>query len=132
MKKEAYRISKDDVQWLLKHFQVCKVNHQNITRVSLQPILALDVHERIQTDLIDMRIKPDGSYVWILHIKDHFLKHTILYTLTSKKASEIAYHISLYVRHFGALGIFQCDNSREFKGVQLIFLKKHDIKLING
>ncbi len=56
----------------------------------------------------------------------------MLYALTSKKASEIAYYISLYVRHFGAPGIFQCDNGREFKGTLLIFLEKHRIKLING
>ena len=56
----------------------------------------------------------------------------MLYSLTSKKASEIAYYISLYVHHFGAPRIFHCDNSWEFKGALLIFLKKHGIKLING
>ncbi len=132
VKNEAYGISRDDVQWLLEHCQVCMVNRQNITRAPLQPIVALNVHERVQADLIDMRTKPDGSFVWILHIKDHFSKHSMLYALTSKKSSEIAYYISLYVRHFGAPEIFQCDNGREFKGALLIFLKKHGIKLING
>lgn len=82
------------------------VNCQNITRAPLQPIVALNVHKRVQADLIDMRTKPDGFFVWILHIKDHFSKHSMLYALTSKKASEIAYYISLYVRHFGAPEIF--------------------------
>ena len=93
--------------------------------------MALNVHERVQADLIDMRTKPDGSFVWILHIKDHFSKHSMLYALTSKKASEIAYYISLYVPHFGDPEIFQYDNGREFRGALLIFLKKHGIKLIN-
>ena len=56
----------------------------------------------------------------------------MIYSPTSKKASEIAYSISLHVPHFGAPGIFQYDNGREFKGALKIFLNKHDIKLING
>ena len=132
VKNEAYGISRNDVQWSLKHCQVCMINCQNITRTSLQPILALDVDEGVQADLIDMRTKPDGSYIWILHINDHFSKYTMLYTLTSKKASKIAYYIILYVCHFGAPGIFQCDYGREFKVALLIFLRKHGIRLING
>ncbi len=111
MKNEAYGICRDDIQWLLEHYQVCMVNCQNITRAPLQPIVVLDVHEQVQAELINICTKPNGFYVWILHIKDHFLKHTMLYSLTSKKASEIAYYISLYVRHFGAPRIFQCNNS---------------------
>ena len=42
------------------------------------------------------------------------------------------YYISLYVCHFGALGIFQCDNGWEFKSALRVFLKEHGIKLING
>ncbi len=61
MKNEAYGISKSDVQWLLEHFQVYMVNCQNITRAPLQPIVALDLHERVQANIIDMRTKPDGS-----------------------------------------------------------------------
>ena len=45
VKNEAYGISMDNVQWLLEHCQVCMVNRQNITRISLQSIVALDVHE---------------------------------------------------------------------------------------
>ncbi len=112
VKNEAYRISRDDVQWLLEHCQVNIINRQNITRASLQSIVALDAHEQVQADLIDMYTKPDRSYVCILHIKDHFLKHTMLHSLTSKKASEIAYYIILYLHHFGAPRVFQCDNGR--------------------
>ena len=56
----------------------------------------------------------------------------MLYALSSKKASEIAYYISLYIRHFMATGIFRCDNGREFKDALLIFLQKHGIKPIKG
>ena len=55
----------------------------------------------------------------------------MLYALTSKKASEITFYINLFVQHLAIPGILQCDNGREFKGALLVFLKKHNIKLIN-
>ena len=64
----------NDVLWLLKHSQVGMVNYQNIIIALLQLIVALDVHERVQVDLIVRSIKPDGSYVWILHIKRLFFE----------------------------------------------------------
>ncbi len=129
--KRVHGISRDDVQWLLEHCQVCLVNRQNSTRAPLQPIVVTEVLDRLQADLINICIKPDSEYVWILHLKDHFSKFSMLYTLKSKKASEIAYYIGLFVRHLGVLEILQCDNDREFKGALLVFHKKHNIKLIN-
>ena len=86
----------------------------------------------VQADLIDMRTKPNGEYVWILHLKNHFSKFSMLYALTSKRASEITYYISLFVRHLGIPGVSQYDNGREFKGALLLLLKKHNIRLVNG
>lgn len=108
------------------------VNRQNTTRAPLQPIVVTEVLGRVQADLIDMRTKPDGEDIWILHLKDHFSKFSMLYALTSKRASEITYYISLFVCHLGIPGILQCDNGREFKGALLLFLKKHNIMLISG
>lgn len=51
---------------------------------------------------------------------------------SSQKPSEITFYINLVVRHLGVPDILQCDNGREFKGALLPFLKKHNIKLING
>ncbi len=65
-------------------------------------------------------------------LKIIFRNTQCFYTLISKKASEIAYYINLYVCHFGEPGIFQCDNGREFKGALLIFLKNYGIKLISS
>ena len=59
------------------------------------------------------------------------VRNTMFYAFTSEKTSEIAYYISFYVCHFGAPGIFQRNNGREFKGALLIFLNKHEIKLMN-
>ena len=70
--------------------------------------------------------------MWILHLEDHFSRFSILYALTSKKASRITYYISLFICHLGIRGILQCDNGRELKGALLLFLKKHNIRLVNG
>lgn len=56
----------------------------------------------------------------------------MLYALTSKIASEITFCINFFVRHLAVPGILQCDNGRDFKVALLLFLKKHNIKLING
>lgn len=36
------------------------------------------------------------------------------------------------MRHLGVPEVLQCDNGREFKDALLAFLKKHNVKLING
>ncbi len=95
-------------------------------------IIVREILARVQADLIDMRTNSDREYVWILHLKDHFSKFSMLYALTSKKASEITFCINLFVRHLGVPGILQCDNGKEFKCALLQSLKKYNIKLING
>ncbi len=55
----------------------------------------------------------------------------MLYALTSKRRPEITYYISLFVCHLGILAILQCDNGSEFKEALLLFLKKHNIRLVN-
>lgn len=81
VKKEVLGISRADVRWLLEHCQVCMVNRRNTTRAPLQPIVVTEVLGRVQADLIDMRTKLDGNNVWILHLKDHFSKFSMLYSL---------------------------------------------------
>lgn len=90
VKREVFGISRAEVRWLLEHCQVCMLNvQQNTTRAFLQPNVVRDILARLQADLIDMRTNPEGEYVWILHLKDHFSKSSMLYTLTSKMASKI-------------------------------------------
>ncbi len=50
----------------------------------------------------------------------------------AKKHQKFSYYINLFIWHLGVPGILQYDNRREFKGVLLLFLKKYNIKLING
>ena len=132
VKKEIFGISRADVQWLLEHCQVCMVNRQNTTRALLQPIVVTEVLGKDQADLIGSRTKPNEKHVWILHLKDHLSKFRMVYALTNKRTSEMTYYISLFVRHLKIPDILQCDNGREFKGALLVFLKKHNIRLVNG
>ncbi len=132
VKKKVFGISRAEIQWLREHCQVCMLNRQNTTHALLQPIVIRKILARVQAYLIDMRTKFNGEYVWILHLKDHFSKFSMLYTLKSKKTSEITFYINLFVQHWGTPVILQCDNRREFKGALLLFLKKHNIKLINS
>ncbi len=132
MKKEVFEISRADVQWLLEHCQVCLVNEQNTTHAPLQSIVVTEVLGRVEADLIDIRTKSDGEDVWIPDLKDYFFKFSMLYALTSKKASEITYYISFFVYELAIPRILHFDDGMKFEEALLLFLKKHNIRLVNG
>ena len=48
-------ISRDEVQWVINHCQICVVNASNKAKGPLQPIIVNDLFERLQIDLVDMR-----------------------------------------------------------------------------
>lgn len=120
------------VEWLLKRCQTCLLERQNRSRAPLQSIIFNRTLERVQIDLVDFRHEPDGQYKWILHVKDHFSKFTSLYALKSKTSEEVAGSIAQRIGMLGHPEILQCDNGREFKGVQLQLLKSFGIHVING
>ena len=39
-----------------------------------KPIVSIDYLTGVKVGLIDMRCRPDGNFIWILHAKDHFSK----------------------------------------------------------
>lgn len=92
----------------------------------------MEVLKTLLADIIYIQTKLNCKYIQILYLKDFFPKFSMLYALKSKKASEIAYYIGFFVRHLGILESLYCDNVWEFKGALLVFLKKYNIKLING
>ncbi len=97
----------------------------------LLPIVVTWVLGRLQTDSMDIRTKPDGKYIWILHPKDHFSKFNIFYLLKKKKPSGISHYIGRFRRYWSMTEILWCNNVRDFKNAILIFFKKNDIKLIS-
>ena len=95
------------------------------------PIIVTEVLGRVEADLIDIRTKSDGKHIWIPDLKDHFSRFNMLYAFTSKKTSEITYYISLFIYQLEIPGILHCDDRMEFEGALLLFLKKHNIRLVN-
>ena len=81
---------------------------------------------------MDMGSIPAEQYKWILHIKDHFSKYSMLYALTTKESSRIADFLQQFIKHYGVPDIIQSDNGKEFKGAVAILCKRLKIKVING
>ena len=132
LKEQFYGISREDVEWIIKHCILCAQNSANNSQAPLQPVQSTCILDRVQIDLVDMRATPDGNYKWILHLKDHFSKFTTLYPLADKTAESVATQIAHWIGMCGVPCKLQCDNGTEFKGVLLILLQRYGIKIING
>ena len=101
-------INKVMVEWYLKRRAVCLNHRKSNTRAPLEPIIASQVLERVQMDLVDMRSQRDADMCWICHLKCHFSKFTVLYLMSNKKASTVADCLGTYIAHVGVLDIVQC------------------------
>ena len=81
--KTYYRISCQEVKYLIKLCEICHKKADNRSRGPLTPIISTELFERVQVDLIDFKHQPDApygptgpKYHWVIHIKDHFSKFT--------------------------------------------------------
>ena len=72
---------------------MCLTNRAGSARPPLEPLIVNNVFERVQMDLIDMRLEKDDIFHWILHIKDHFSKYSFLRPLTDKGARQVSFII---------------------------------------
>jgi transposase InsO family protein len=127
-----YGVTRAEVAWLLERCQVCLMSRKSTTKAPLTPIVSGQILERVQIDLMDFRAEPDGVYHWILHIKDHFSKYTVLRALKTKHSQEVANELANFVADFGVPIIMQADNGTEFKGILTALLQDHGIHIING
>jgi transposase InsO family protein len=98
----------------------------------LTPIVSSAVLKRVQINLIDFSNKPDQSYKYVLHIKDHFSKYTALYACRDKTAAAVRDNFAHWIGHFGLPKIVQSDNGGEFKGVLEDLLSEQGIQIIHG
>ena len=130
--KKFYGILRQSLKQLLKQCETCIKMAPNKSKAPLQPICVERALERLQMDLMDMGSIPAGPYKWILHIKDHFSKYSMLFALTTKESSKIADFLELFIKFYGVPEIIQADNGREFKGAVAILCKRLKIKVING
>ena len=86
------------------------------------PILANQLYERVQIDLLDCRLKPSRSYRWVMHAVDHYSKNHWAFPMRNKKSSTVASYLELLFQQTGPFKILQCDNGTEFKGEVLTVL----------
>lgn len=98
------------------------------------PILSSHMNSRCQVDLIDMQSEPDRDYRFIFNYQDHLTKFTILKSLKTKTAEEVAYNLIDIFCIFGAPFILQSDNGREFSNKIIEALKDlwPGLKLVHG
>ena len=105
--------------------------------------VAFDVQEpwgRVQADLIDMRRVPAmdryGRMVsWILHVRDHGTRFSILRSLVRKTAAEVALELSEIFATFGPPVILHTDNGTEFVGRHVVDEVRRlcpDIRFVRG
>ena len=93
------------------------------------PIYSAQFRDRYQADLVDYRSnpKPDVNGIemkWLLVVKDHFTKFTMLRPIARKEAKLVANELSVT---FGVLGyplIFHTDNGKEFTADLVLSLVK--------
>lgn len=83
-----------------------------------------------------MQSKPDGKYMFVGHVVDHFSKFHVLFPLRSKYAVEVAKNLKVRVfSYFGLPKILHSDNGREFVNdliKSLLILWPGESNMING
>jgi hypothetical protein len=127
-----YGITRDEVIFVTNLCDHCIKTKAKTTKAPLRPIKVNNLFERVQIDLMDFTDRPDGEYKYILHIVDHFSKYSCAFPLKNKYAEDVANAMAVYIAMFGPPLIVHCDNGTEFKGANIILLRQHGIRIING
>ena len=127
-----YNISRAEVLFLIKLYEICHRKAASKSKGPLKPIISIKLFERVQVNLIDITSTPDGSYIWICHIEDHFSKFHMLFPIKNKEAATVARCIHHWIAVLGIFDILQNDNGREFQGICLELMAKYGIKVINS
>ena len=78
--------------------------------IVIKPLMASDLNERGQVDLVDMQTMRDGKYRFILHYMDYLSKFHVIRPLESKRASEVARELLFIFLDIGTPHILQSDN----------------------
>ena len=83
------------------------------------PIYSGQFRDRFQADLIDYRSNPKRNshgveMKWLLVLKDHFTKYTMLRPLPKKEAKMVAEELAYMFAAIGYPLVFQTDNGSEF------------------
>jgi transposase InsO family protein len=91
------------------------MNEQNHDKPAVQKIISHGCLHRLQIDLMDYTLRPDGKWTWILQIKDHFSRMVWLFPLLAKDADPITDIMEVFYDDNGYPVIQQMDHGTEFK-----------------
>ena len=80
----------------------------------ISTLLASDLNQRGQVDLVDMLSMKDGAFKWISHYEEYLTKFHVLWPLTTKRAVDVARQLLMIFLDFGAPRVLQSDNGCEF------------------
>ena len=129
-------IADTDIVLFKSHCSECqkKTKLPSTKGVAVRPILSSEFNSRAQIDLIDMQSAAHNSYKWILVYQDHLTKFVVIRALTSKRASEVAYHVLDIFLLLGSPSILQSDNGREFTAevIQELKILWPELHLVHG
>src|SRR5277367_81347 len=112
-----YRISREDVEWVLKKCSGCALDENKQGKAVVKPIVTRCCMDRIEFDLMDFQALSDGEFTWILQIKDTFSRHIWLYALKDKSSKEVGNALAHWIGENGHPWAFCCNNGKEFKGI---------------
>lgn len=127
-------ITRKEINWVLARCRTCILAAYNKSTNAPIPIVSTEVMERVQIDLIDMASfrSVHKKYMWILHIKDHYSKFSVLFALRRKTADAVARKLTYFFRICGPVRIVQCDNGGEFMGACYCLLRNYGIKVLHS
>lgn len=108
-------ITQQQIMIFLRLCETCEQKRSGCKKgVVVKPMVFDCFNSRAQLDLIDMQTQADGNFRFIFVYQDHLTKFVNLRPLTSKRADEVAYTLLDVFLNYGAPGVLQSDNGREF------------------
>lgn len=128
----CYGITREEVEWFTTHCKYCVERRPTTSKAPLQPLDTLEVGERVQVDLIDMRSEPSGVYKWILHTQDHKSRFMTLWPLIDKSAPVVADAMTYWLASGHQMKYWQSDRGGEFMGPVSILIRRYGIKIIRS
>ena len=125
LKYSYYNIPEDLCKIFTSLCPICLTNTPRVKPLkgTSTPIISTKYRDRYQADLIDYRNAPALLYsndtespicLWLLVVKDHFTRFTILQPLMKKEASHVALEIDFICSIIGYPIIFQTNNYLRF------------------
>jgi hypothetical protein len=101
-------------------------------QATLTPIVSSAILEHVQIHLVDYSRHQDLGYGYVLHIKDHFSKFTLLHPCLDKTAEAVQQQFEHWIGHFGVPKLVQSDNGGEFCGVLEKLFEREGIEVAHG